>query len=114
MTRDRRVSSAAGARRFVGVLLLLVVLWLGAGLHRISGGAATLQIKTCLAGGAPRVLSEGWTLAPPMLCRVVVFPATTVAVRGRWGAKEESGGRLIRSREGVGMLAAGTLALQPD
>jgi len=103
MTRRRAMSAVA---------LAAAVVWLACGLHRVPGTDVEIQTRSWLGGGgATAALRPGWALSPWPLARVRIYPATPVAVSGRWPAEGETA---LRSREGVAVLAAGSLVLRAD
>ncbi|HKY32613.1 MAG TPA: tetratricopeptide repeat protein [Candidatus Polarisedimenticolia bacterium] len=96
------------------ILLVLLVLApaaiLAAGLRRVPEGE-TFLVRSWAWGGRPATLEPGWTLAPPLLSRVARFPAGPREVTVRTGL---AGSRLLRSREGAGLMAAGRLTVSCD
>ena len=109
--------STSPVRRSIGIVLIVagaLTLWIASGLRKVpaaqGGGKGTFVVRSWLTGGA-ETLEPGWTLAPPVLARLLEFPAGPVDVPVRAGSPE---GESLLTREGVGVFAAGKIQARPD
>lgn len=98
--------------RLLRVSLTLTVLgalvWLLAGLRLVPATDEALTVRIW-RGGTPSALAPGWAVAPPGLAHLVSYPAHPAPVRVRLGAEGT-----LHSKEGAGVIAAGSLRLEPD
>jgi len=77
--------AARGRRSLAGLALILVAVWLTAGLRRVEpdGRAAVLDSPLGLVG--PRVVEPGWHLAPPGILRLTRYPLESATLEIRPG-----------------------------
>ena len=106
------------ARRRLAIALLLAaaaLLWIGSGLRRVPPpsdrpGEGTFLVRVWITGNA-ETLEPGWALAPPLLARILEFPAGVLNIPVRVGSPRDEP---LLTREGVGVFAAGMLAARAD
>ncbi len=93
-----------------GVLLLFLCVWLGAGLRRTEddGRAAVLDSRLGLI--SPRIVPEGWHLAPPGLFRISLYAVRSATLDISLGGSR----RPLATREGTEVETSVTLRYRVD
>jgi tetratricopeptide (TPR) repeat protein len=116
----------------IGAALLLVAVWLATGLRRIEPGDRAAVLDSPLGILRPRPVGSGWHLAPPGLARVTLYPVTSATFAFHTGGPGEAsheggpapraasathaiaGGAPLLTREGIEILASGTIHYRVD
>jgi tetratricopeptide (TPR) repeat protein len=92
-------------RGAIGAVLLLLVVWLGAGVRRAGGQGVGVVLDSPLGLIAPRVVAPGWHLALPGLLRISSYPTSAVA----HSFDSDRGGARLVSSEGIELVVSGSL-----
>lgn len=100
------------ARRLLMMGLALAAILALSGLRYVTAPSDRLPVARWSSGGAEAIPAPAWRFCPWPACRVITFPMGTSRVSIRAGVTEEQGD--IRSREGAGLIAAGSLMLAPE
>jgi len=94
----------------IGVGLLLIAAWLASGVRRTTDGMGAAVLDSPLHLLTPRQLGAGWHLAPAGLLRISTYPVSPATYSFAIGA----GGPSLVSREGIGLVAEGTIRYRVD
>jgi Tfp pilus assembly protein PilF/arylsulfatase A-like enzyme len=97
-------------RTVAGVLLLFFCVWLGAGLRRTEEDGRVAVLDSRLGLIAPRIVSEGWHLAPPGLFRISLYPVRSATLELSLGGPR----RPLATREGTAIETSVTLRYRVD
>ncbi|HXH27799.1 MAG TPA: alkaline phosphatase family protein, partial [Candidatus Polarisedimenticolia bacterium] len=96
----------------IGLGLLVLVLWLAAGIRRVEPAQGWAVLDSPLGLLTPRRLGPGWHLAPPGLARIALYPsgaATFTFEAGRAG-----GSPPLVTREGIEVALRATIRYSLD
>ncbi len=94
----------------IGAGLLLLAVWLGAGIRRIDPESGAAVLDSPLGFLAPRPIAPGWRLAPPGLLRITLYPVRSATYAFHAGSPD----RPLVSREGIEVAASGTIHYRVD
>jgi tetratricopeptide (TPR) repeat protein/arylsulfatase A-like enzyme len=105
-----RFEAVRGRRPLVGLALILVAVWLAAGLHRIEPDGLATVLDSPLGLTIPRLVEPGWHLAPPGFLRLTSYPLDSATLEIRPGAPGVS----LVTREGSAVEAGLVLRYHVD
>ena len=96
----------------IGVGLLLLALWLGAGIRYVTPEQQALVLDSPFGLLEPRSVAPGWQLAPPGLLRLSAYPTRAVSYRFALGGDALP----LVSREGLEVSIEGNLSyrIEPE
>jgi tetratricopeptide (TPR) repeat protein/predicted AlkP superfamily pyrophosphatase or phosphodiesterase len=96
-----RFEAVRGRRPLIGLALILVAIWLAAGLHRLEPDGRATVLDSPVGLAEPRLVEPGWHLAPPGLLRLTSYPLESATLEVRPGAQ----GASLATREGSAVEA---------